>query len=62
MPDACNFTIMGVDPSCHAIAVSCAKCREVAFYTDPETAGRAGAHHALECLTDDILIVELMSP
>lgn len=44
------------------MAVSCPKCREVAFYGSPEAAVSAGVHHAGECGNDKLVIFEVLPP
>lgn len=61
MCEHCPQEIFDVDPDVDMIAVSCPKCREVAIYLSASTATRAALHHAKECQTTEIRVVEIMA-
>lgn len=58
----CPAEIFDVDPDVPLIALACPKCREVAFYTSATAATRSSLHHATQCGTDTIRIIEVMEP
>lgn len=62
MCEHCPTEIFDVDPEVPMIAVSCPKCREVAIYASPSTAARAAVHHAKQCQTAAIKVIEIMAP
>lgn len=61
MCDHCPTEVFDVDADVPMIAVSCPKCREVAVYISASTAARAAVHHAKECQTSEIRIIEIMA-
>lgn len=61
MCEFCPQQLFDVDPDVDMIAVACPKCREVATYIGASTATKAAVHHAKECGSDTVRIIEIMA-